>query len=465
MVEIVVNEDTFSYTSPLSSRYGSSEMRSIFSDRNRHKIWRRLWIELAYAEQYLGLDITNEQIEEMMANKDNIDYDIVEAFEMECRHDVMAHLREFCMKCPKAESIIHLGATSCYITDNADILIMKDALDQIGKKLKELINKLSYFSEYCADAPTMAYTHLQPAQPTTVGKRGCMWLQDFMLDMTQLKNLDIPILGCNGATGTQASFLELFNGDESKVSELNKILASRMTGTKDKYLTISGQTYTRKIDSIILDVLSGIAQSSHKMCSDIRLLQGMHEVCEPFASKQVGSSAMAYKKNPISCENVCSLSRHIISITMTSKMNVCTQWLERSLDDSANRRLMIPEAFILTDHILNQCIKIIDGITINVGIVNRHINDNLPFIAMESIIMEATKSGISRQEAHSRIRDLSMISTKHILDGGDNNLLELIKHDEVLGNIDIDIDINKLTGVASNQVYDYINKHKQGGLL
>lgn len=461
MVEIVENQN-IGYVSPLSNRYGSTTMRSIFSNNSRHKTWRKLWIELAYVEQMLGLDITNDQIHEMInAYYDDIDYDMVAKFEAECKHDVMAHLKEFCTKCPKAEPIIHLGATSCYITDNADILIMNDALDVINIKLKKLTDSITHFSKFYAELPTMAYTHLQPAQPTTVGKRGCMWLQDFTLDMTQLKNLDIPILGCNGATGTQASFLKLLDGNESAVSELNKLLAVRLDTSANKYLTISGQTYTRKIDSIVLDVLSGIAQSAHKMCNDIRLLQGMHEVCESFSDKQVGSSAMAYKQNPITCENVCSLSRHVISLTMTSKMNACTQWLERSLDDSANRRLVIPEAFLLTDHILDQCIKIIDGLVVNENIINQHIKDNIPFVVMESIIMKATKSGISRQEAHGRIRDLSAKAMEHMLAGCGNNLLELIKDDEVLGNIDIDMNIKDLTGMASKQVYDYISRHEK----
>lgn len=447
----------FEYKSPLSNRYGSDEIHEIFSDDNRYRTWRTLWYELARVEQEFGLNITDEQLEEMRSNIGNINYKLVKVFEKECKHDVMAHLKEFCTKCPTAEPIIHLGATSCYITDNADIIIMNEALHEIKSKIDILMELLTRFSRKYAGIATMAYTHLQPAQPTTVGKRGCMWLQDFVMDYEALNKLDLKLLGCNGATGTQASILELFNGDKLKVKMLNRALAYALLGNRDKYMLVSGQTYTRKVDSTVLDVLSGIAQSAHKMCNDIRLLQGMHEMSEPFRRKQVGSSAMAYKQNPIKCENVCSLSRHIISLTMTAKMNACTQWLERSLDDSANRRLIISEAFILTDHILEQCIEIVRGLTVNEGIIDRHIKDNIPYIAMENIIMEATKSGISRQEAHSRIRDLSVIATQNVLDGKDNNLLELIREDEVLGNIQIDIDIEKMIGMAKEQTEDYLS--------
>lgn len=447
------------YISPLTDRYGSDDMKQIFSDRNRHRLWRRLWFLLAKVEMELGLPITDEQISEMLWNISMpIDYDSVKVYEKETKHDVMAHLKEFCRQCPKAEPIIHLGATSCYIVDNTDIKIMNSALKLIKIKLKLLIDALISYSDKYADTITMAYTHLQPAQPTTVGKRGCMWLQDFMMDYDAVDNIKLKMLGCNGATGTQASFLELFNGDKNKVSMLNKEIAIRFMDNEEAYMLISGQTYTRKVDSIILDTLSNIAQSAHKMCNDIRLLQGMHEICEPFSSKQVGSSAMAYKQNPIKCENVCSLSRHIISLTMTSKMNACTQWLERSLDDSANRRLIISESFILVDHIIDQCIEIIDGLVVNEGIINRHIKDNTPFMVMENIIMDATKSGISRQDAHNRIRDLSVIATNNILAGGDNNLLELIKNDEVLKDIQIDIDPNKMIGMAKEQTIDYLSQ-------
>lgn len=446
MVEIVAKQNTDKYISPLTERYGSNDMKRIFSDGRKYSTWRLLWFTLAKAEQNLGLNITDDQLDEMYSNIDNIDYDMVREFERKCHHDVMAHMKEYCTKCPTAESIIHLGATSCYITDNTDILLMNRALMVIKHKMSALRFTLSHFCDKYKDTATMAYTHLQPAQPTTVGKRGCMWLQDITMDRHIIDNIKLNMLGCNGATGTQASFLDLFNGDEYKVIRLNEIIAEKLMGDKDAYMLISGQTYTRKVDTIVLDALSNVAQSLHKMCSDIRLLQGMHELCEPFGSGQIGSSAMAYKQNPIKCENVCSLARHIVSISMTAKMNVCTQWLERSLDDSANRRIIIPEAFILTDHILDECIKIIQGLTVNEGIINRHIKDNTPFVAMESIIMDATKTGISRQEAHSRIRDLSVIATQNVLTGGDNNLLELIKEDEVLGNIKIDINPDKMIG-------------------
>jgi adenylosuccinate lyase len=462
-VEIVANEnmqDVNNYISPLSNRYGSSEMRQWFSPNNRYKIWRELWCHLAMVEQSLGLDITNKQIAQML-NKSlkPINYKRVLQFEREYKHDVMAHLKEFCYECPEAEPIIHLGATSCYITDNADILIMRRALYLIQRKLDILIYELSKFCDKYKGTITMAYTHLQPAQPTTVGKRGCMWLQDIVMDKDILDKIDLKILGCNGATGTQASFLELLG--EDKTLELNKKLAKRLIGDEDGYMLISGQTYTRKVDAIVLDALSNIAQSLHKMCTDIRLLQGMHEICEPFGSKQVGSSAMAYKQNPIKCENVCSLSRHIISNTMTAKMNVCTQWLERTLDDSANRRMIIPETFIMTDHILDEVTRIIQGLIVNDGIVERHMKDSIPFITMENIIMNATKQGISRQEAHNRIRDLSVTATQNVLAGNNNNLLELIKADDLLGSIDVDIDLKKMSGMAEKQVEIYLGRIKK----
>lgn len=451
------------YISPLTDRYGEDDMKFVFSDKNRHMVWRYLWYMLANAEKELGLDISNEQVHEMRKNMymfSKIDYDSIKKYEEEYKHDVMAHLKEFCDRCPEAEPIIHLGATSCYIVDNADILLMDEALSIIRHKMSTLMYELSRFASRYKDTVTMAYTHLQPAQPTTVGKRACMWLQDIVIDKDILDKIDIKILGCNGATGTQASFLELFNGDKDKVLKLNEILAEELLGDKDKYMLISGQTYTRKMDTIVIDALSGIAQSLHKMCSDIRLLQGMHELCEPFGSGQIGSSAMAYKQNPIKCENICSLSRHIISMTMTAKMNVCTQWLERSLDDSANRRMIIPEAFILTDHIINESIKIIQNLTVNEGVIERHIKDNIPFVSMESIIMEATKQGISRQEAHSIIRDLSVTAMNNVLSGGDNNLMDLVRNHEVLKNVNIEIDPNELAGVAGNQVEIFLGRIK-----
>lgn len=459
MVENTKRRDN--YASPLTDRYGSDSMREIFSDDTRYGAWRYLWYNLAKAEKELGLDITDEQLRELGMHilVYKIDYDMVQEFEKETRHDVMAHLKEVCSKCPTAAPIIHLGATSCYITDNTDILLMNRALGMIKFKMRVLNRKLSEFADKHKGTVTMAYTHLQPAQPTTVGKRACMWLQDFIMDYDIIDNIKLKMLGCNGATGTQASFVELFNGDEGKILRLNEILAERLMDDKDAYMLISGQTYTRKIDAIVMDALSNIAQSTHKMCNDIRLLQGMHELCEPFGDGQVGSSAMAYKKNPIKCENVCSLSRHIISLTMTAKMNSCTQWLERSLDDSANRRIMIPEAFILTDHIISQCIEIIDGLRVNEGIINEHINNDIPFMMMENVIMEHVKSGGSRQEAHERIRELSMIATENIMNGMGNNLLNLVAEDDMFDNINIDsIQPSDLIGMAEKQVEMYLRR-------
>lgn len=453
----------YTYKSPMTDRYGSDEMRYIFSDRNRHVAWRLLWVDLACIEHNLGLDITKEQMAEMAMNVCNIDYDKVREYEAETKHDVMAHLKEFCDRCPSAEPIIHLGATSCYVTDNADILIMDEALELIQAKLIALIDKMATFAEKHAGNMTMAYTHLQPAQPTTVGKRGCMWIQDFMMDLDALHSINLKLLGCKGATGTQASFLELLK-DKSKVEQMDELLG---TANNHECLPISGQTYTRKIDSIVLDALSGIAQSAHKMCNDIRLLQGMHEMCEPFSEKQVGSSAMAYKQNPIKCENVCSLSRHVVSITMTAKMNACTQWLERSLDDSANRRIVIPESFILIDHIIDQCIAIISGLRVNGGIISEHINNDIPFLMMENIIMDAVNAGVSRQEAHSRIRDLSAIATENVLNGMGNNLLDLIAGDELFHDIDIDTNPYRLMGMAKEQTTKYLKtvREKLGGIV
>ena len=322
---------------------------------------------------------------------------------------------------------------------------------------------MATFAEKHAGNMTMAYTHLQPAQPTTVGKRGCMWIQDFMMDLDALHNINLKLLGCKGATGTQASFLELLK-DKSKVEQMDELFG---IANNHECLPISGQTYTRKIDSIVLDALSGIAQSAHKMCNDIRLLQGMHEMCEPFSEKQVGSSAMAYKQNPIKCENVCSLSRHVVSMTMTAKMNACTQWLERSLDDSANRRIVIPESFILIDHIIDQCIAIISGLRVNGGIISEHINNDIPFLMMENIIMDAVNAGVSRQEAHSRIRDLSAIATENVLNGMGNNLLDLIAGDELFHDIDIDTNPYRLIGMAKEQTVKYLKavREKLGGIV
>lgn len=422
--------DRDSYISPLSKRYASKQMQYLFSDNMKFRTWRSLWIALAETEKELGLDITDEQICEMKKHRDDINYDVAEAREKEVRHDVMSHVYAYGVQCPKAKPIIHLGATSCYVGDNTDIIIMAEGMKLIRRKLINVIAQLADFAEKYKDLPTLAYTHYQPAQPTTVGKRAALWLHEYMMDLQDLDYVisTTKLLGCKGTTGTQASFLELFNGDQTKVDKLDTMIAEKM-GFKDCY-PVSGQTYSRKADTRIAQVLAGIASSSYKMADDIRLLQHMKEIEEPFEKSQIGSSAMAYKRNPMRCERICSLSRFVMVNSMNPMMTGSVQWFERTLDDSANRRLSIADAFLATDGVMDLCLNVTDGLKVYPKVIEKHLRDELPFMATENIMMDAVKAGGDRQELHERIRELSMIAGAHVKEEGkENDLPDLIAAD------------------------------------
>ena len=421
------------YESPLCSRYASSEMQEVFSPDMKFKTWRRLWIALAEAEKELGLNITDEQIEELKKYKDDINYEVAEAKEKEFRHDVMAHIHAYGEQCPNARGIIHLGATSCYVGDNTDIIIMHEGLKIIRKKLIAVIAKLSEFALKYKDLPTLGFTHFQPAQLVTVGKRATLWIQDLVMDLEEMDFVlsNIKLLGSKGTTGTQASFLSLFDGDEEKVKKLDKLVAQKMG--YDKVFAVSGQTYTRKLDSRILNLLSSIAQSAYKFSNDMRLLQSMKEVEEPFEKNQIGSSAMAYKRNPMRSERISSLARYVIVDALNPAITASTQWFERSLDDSANKRISIPEAFLAVDAILNIYINIAEGMVVYPKVIEKHILEELPFMATENILMEAVKRGGDRQELHERIRVHSMEAAKKVkAEGQRNDLIERIAQDPAL---------------------------------
>lgn len=419
------------YESPLNSRYSSDEMKYIFSPDFKFRTWRRLWIALAESEKELGLNITDEQIAEMKKFKDDINYDVAEAREKEVRHDVMAHIYAYGVQCPKAKPIIHLGATSCYVGDNTDIIIMTQALRLIEKKLVNLIDKLSKFADKYKELPCLGFTHFQPAQPTTVGKRASLWLQDIMLDFYsvefQLNN--VRLLGSKGTTGTQASFVELFDGNDEKIKQLDMKIASKMGFSS--CFAVSGQTYSRKVDYNILSVLSGIAQSAAKFSGDMRLLQHMKELEEPFEKNQVGSSAMAYKRNPMRSERIASLSRYVVADAINPAVTASTQWLERTLDDSANKRISVPEAFLATDAILELYINIVESIVVYPKMIEKHLLEELPFMATENILMEAVKRGGDRQALHERIRVHSMDAGRVVkVEGGENDLIDRIANDD-----------------------------------
>lgn len=422
--------DRTSYTSPLSTRYASKEMKYLFSPEMKFKTWRRLWIALAESEKELGLDITQEQIDELKAHKDDINYEVAEAREKEVRHDVMSHVYAYGKQCPHAKPIIHLGATSCYVGDNTDIIIMSEALKLIRIQLLNAMDRLAVFADEYKNQPTLAFTHYQPAQPTTVGKRATLWLQDLVMDLEDLNYVldSLKLLGCKGTTGTQASFLELFNGDHEKCRQLDMKIAEKM-GFSQVY-PVSGQTYSRKVDSRVLNVLAGIAQSAHKFSNDIRLLQHMKEVEEPFEKHQIGSSAMAYKRNPMRSERMASLANYVMSDTMNPQITAATQWFERTLDDSANKRISVSEAFLATNAILELYINISDGLVVYPKVIESHLMAELPFMATENIMMDAVKAGGDRQELHERIRELSMQASKTVkVEGKPNNLLDLIAAD------------------------------------
>ncbi len=419
------------YSSPLSERYASKEMQYVFSQDMKFRTWRRLWIALAETEMELGLEqITPAMIEEMKAHQDDINYDVARAREKEVRHDVMSHVYAYGCQCPTAKGIIHLGATSCYVGDNTDIIVMKEALGLVKKKLVSVIDELARFAKRYSSLPTLAFTHFQPAQPTTVGKRATLWINEFMMDLEDLDYIagSLKLLGSKGTTGTQASFLELFNGDHETIDRIDPMIAEKM-GFSSCY-PVSGQTYSRKVDTRVLNILAGIAASAHKMSNDIRLLQHLKEVEEPFEKSQIGSSAMAYKRNPMRSERIASLSRYVIIDALNPAITSATQWFERTLDDSANKRISIAEAFLATDGILELCLNVVDGLVVNDKVITKHLMSELPFMATENIMMDAVKAGGDRQEMHEEIRRLSMEAGKHVKqEGKENDLLDLIAAD------------------------------------
>ena len=428
------------YTSPLSERYASKEMQYIFSQDMKFSTWRKLWIALAETEMELGLSengkpvITQEQIDELKAHVNDINYDVAKEREKLVRHDVMSHVYAYGQQCPKAAGIIHLGATSCYVGDNTDIIVMNEALKLVHKKLVSVIAELANFAEKYKDQPTLAFTHFQPAQPTTVGKRATLWTQEFLMDLEDLEYVQstLKLLGSKGTTGTQASFLELFDGDQETIDKIDPMIAEKM-GFKACY-PVSGQTYSRKVDTRVLNVLAGIAASAHKMSNDIRLLQHLKEVEEPFEKNQIGSSAMAYKRNPMRSERIAPLSRYVMVDALNPAITSATQWFERTLDDSANKRLSVPEGFLAIDGILDLCLNVVDGLVVYPKVIYKHFMAEIPFMATENIMMDAVKQGGNRQELHEKIRQLSMEAGKTVKEEGkDNNLADLIAADPAFG--------------------------------
>ena len=428
------------YTSPLSERYASKEMQYIFSQDMKFSTWRKLWIALAETEMELGLSengkpvITQEQIDEMKAHVNDINYDVAKEREKLVRHDVMSHVYAYGQQCPKAAGIIHLGATSCYVGDNTDIIVMNEALKLVHKKLVSVIAELANFAEKYKDQPTLAFTHFQPAQPTTVGKRATLWTQEFLMDLEDLEYVQstLKLLGSKGTTGTQASFLELFDGDQETIDKIDPMIAEKM-GFKSCY-PVSGQTYSRKVDTRVLNILAGIAARAHKMSNDIRLLQHLKEVEEPFEKNQIGSSAMAYKRNPMRSERIASLSRYVMVDALNPAITSATQWFERTLDDSANKRLSVPEGFLAIDGILDLCLNVVDGLVVYPKVIYKHFMAEIPFMATENIMMDAVKQGGNRQELHEKIRQLSMEAGKTVKEEGkDNNLVDLIAADPAFG--------------------------------
>ena len=450
------------YTSPLSERYASKEMQYIFSPDKKFRTWRKLWIALAETEKELGLDITDEQIEELKAHADDINYDVAKEREKVVRHDVMSHVYAYGKQCPKAKGIIHLGATSCYVGDNTDIILMSEALEIVRKKLINVIAELAKFADEHKNLPTLAFTHFQPAQPTTVGKRATLWMQEFMMDLEDLEYVkgSLKLLGSKGTTGTQASFLELFDGDQETIDKIDPMIAKKM-GFETCY-PVSGQTYSRKVDTRVVNVLAGIAASAHKMSNDIRLLQHLKEIEEPFEKTQIGSSAMAYKRNPMRSERIASLANYVMSDAMNPALVASTQWFERTLDDSANKRLSVPEGFLAIDGILDLCLNVVDGLVVYPKVIEKRLMSELPFMATENIMMDAVKAGGDRQELHERIRELSMEAGRNVKEKGlDNNLLELIAADPAfnlsLEELQKTMDPAKYVGRAPVQVEAYLN--------
>ena len=449
------------YESPLSQRYASREMQEIFSQDRKFRTWRRLWIALAETEKELGLPITEEQIEELKAHAEDINYEAARAREKEVRHDVMSHVYAYGLQCPKAKVIIHLGATSCYVGDNTDLILMRDALGLVKKKLVNVMAALAKFAEEWKAQPTLGFTHFQPAQPTTVGKRATLWLMDLVLDYQDLVYVteSLRMLGSKGTTGTQASFLELFEGDHAKCREADRRIAEKM-GFSACY-PVSGQTYSRKVDSRVLSVLAGIAQSAHKFSNDIRLLQHLKEIEEPFEKSQIGSSAMAYKRNPMRSERIASLANYVMSDAMNPMLTASTQWFERTLDDSANKRISVPEAFLAVDGILDLYMNVADGLVVYPKVIEKRLMSELPFMATENIMMDAVKAGGDRQELHEKIRSLSMEAGRRVKQEGlDNNLLELIAADPAfklsLEELQAAMDPRRYVGRAPQQTEEFL---------
>ena len=449
------------YINPLTTRYASKEMQKAFSDEKRFKLWRKLWVALAESEMELGLNITQEQVDELKAYAEDIDYELAERFEREVRHDVMAHVKAYGTQAKSALPIIHLGATSCFVDCNAEAIMLDEALDILLKKLVNVMDKLKNFALKYKDLPTLGFTHLQPAQLTTVGKRATLWLQDLEMDYENLVHLKscMKLRGVKGTTGTQASFMELFGGDEEKVKKLQELVVKKMG--YEKVFGVTGQTYPRKLDYNILCVLSQIAQSAYKFSNDIRILQNMKEIEEPFGKKQIGSSAMAYKRNPMRSERIGALARYAISLPMNSAITASTQWFERTLDDSANRRIVNAQAFLTVDAILNIYMDVAENLVVYEKVIEKHIRAELPFMATENIMMACVKAGGSRDELHERIRELSMEAGRTVkVEGKENNLIELIKKDElfkpVWDKLDEILDAKNFIGRAPSQVVEFI---------
>jgi len=447
------------YENPLITRYASREMASLWGDQRKFSTWRRLWVALAEAEAELGLPITSQQIAELRAHTDDIDFDAAESYERKLRHDVMAHVHAYGDRCPAARPIIHLGATSCYVTDNTDLILIRESLQMVAKRLAAVIVALADFAKEYRDLPTLSFTHLQPAQPTTVGRRACLWAYDLALDLAEVEHRieTLKARSVKGTTGTQASFLELFEGDHAKVRKLEALVAKKM-GFEATY-AITGQTYSRKIDAQVLDVFTGIASSSHKAATDLRILAHRKEIEEPFETDQIGSSAMAYKRNPMRSERICALARFAMNLSANAAETHATQWMERTLDDSANRRLVIPQAFLAIDAILILYQNIASGLAVYPQVIAKHLREELPFMATENILMAAVAAGGDRQELHERIRQHSQAAATVVKQqGGENDLMVRLRGDSEFAGIDIDsaIDASKLTGRSKEQVDEFL---------
>lgn len=451
------------YQSPLSERYASKEMQYIFSPDMKFRTWRKLWIALAETEKELGLDITDEQIAELKAHQDDINYDVAKEREKQVRHDVMSHVYAYGVQCPKAKGIIHLGATSCYVGDNTDIIVMTEALKLVKKKLINVIDELAKFADEYKALPTLAFTHFQPAQPTTVGKRATLWIQEFLLDLEDLDHVlaNMKLLGSKGTTGTQASFLELFDGDHETIRKIDGMIAKKM-GFEDCY-PVAGQTYSRKVDARILNVLSGIAQSAHKFSNDIRLLQHLKEIEEPFEKNQIGSSAMAYKRNPMRSERIAALANYVMVDALNPAITAATQWFERTLDDSANKRISVPEAFLAIDGILDLYLNVVDGLVVYDKVIYQHFMKEIPFMATENIMMDVVKRGGNRQELHELIRTHSMAAAAVVkMEGKENDLVDRIANDEAFGmtkeQIEAILEPKNFVGRAPEQTEEFIQE-------